>query len=97
VGSGCDFKAMNQDDAYAEELYIALPLIGRVEVGGAKGVKEMREKPNTKKVPTDEAYYVGAAELADKFIVLMQQGRDPLFLSTSTWDLVQTSLDHEMN
>ena len=43
-----------------------------------------------KNVPTDEAYYVSAHELADRIIALMQQGLDPLFLSTSTWALVQT-------
>jgi hypothetical protein len=51
----------------------------------------MATNPNTKKVPTDEAYYVSAADLADKIIVLMQHGLTPLFLSTSTWALVQAS------
>ena len=44
-----------------------------------------------KNVPTDEAYYVSAHELADRIIALMQQGLDPLFLRTSTWALVHTS------
>jgi hypothetical protein len=39
---------------------------------------------------TNEGYYVNAADLADKIIVLMQHGLDPLFISTSTWALVQT-------
>jgi hypothetical protein len=42
-----------------------------------------------KNVPTDEAYYVSAADLADKIVVLVQCGFDPLLLSTSTWALVQ--------
>jgi hypothetical protein len=50
----------------------------------------MAATKNTKP-PTDEAYYVSAAELADKIILLMQQGFDPLFLSTSAWTFVQTS------
>jgi hypothetical protein len=51
----------------------------------------MATNPNTKRVPTDEAYYVSAADLADEIILLMQYGLDPLLLSTSTGDLVQTS------
>jgi hypothetical protein len=44
-----------------------------------------------KGVPTDDAYFVSAADLADKIIVLMQHGLNPLFLSASTWALVQAS------
>jgi hypothetical protein len=50
----------------------------------------MEINQNAKKSLTDEAYYVSAADLADKIIVLMQQGFDPLLLSSSTWALVQT-------
>jgi hypothetical protein len=39
---------------------------------------------------TNEGYYVNAADLADEIAVLMQHGLDPLFISTSTWALVQT-------
>jgi hypothetical protein len=51
----------------------------------------MATNPNTKKITTDEAYYMSAADLADKIIVLMQHGLNPLFLSASTWALVQAS------
>ena len=51
----------------------------------------MRWQQPKKKVPTDEAYYVSAADLADKIIVLMQHGFDPLLLSTSTWAFARTS------
>jgi hypothetical protein len=57
----------------------------------------METYPNTKKILTDEVFYVNAADLADKVIVLMQQGFDPLFLSTSTWALVQTSQCQAIN
>jgi hypothetical protein len=57
----------------------------------------METNPITTKVAMDEAYYVSAADLADKIIVLMQQGLDPLFLSTSTWALVQTSQCQAIN
>jgi hypothetical protein len=68
-----------------------------VEGGQIQEPNEMATNPNTKKLPTDEAYYVSAADLADKIIVLMQQGLDPLFLSTSTWALVQTSQCQAVN
>jgi hypothetical protein len=54
-------------------------------------------KLNIKKTLTDEVFYASAADLADKIIVLMQQGLDPLFLSTSTWALVQTSQGRAIN
>jgi hypothetical protein len=57
----------------------------------------METNPNAKKTLTDEVFYVSAADLADKVIVLMQQGFDPLFLSTSTWALVQTSQCQAIN
>jgi hypothetical protein len=61
-----------------------------VGVGEAKGPNEMETHSNVKKTLTDEAYHVSAADLADKIIVLMQQGFDPLLLSSSTWAVVQT-------
>jgi hypothetical protein len=57
----------------------------------------METKPNIKKVPTNEAFYVSVADLADKVIVLMQHGLDPLLLSTSTWALVQASQGQAIN
>ena len=44
-----------------------------------------------KKIPTDDAYYVSAAELADKIIVLMQRGCNPLQLNRRTRVIFQTS------
>jgi hypothetical protein len=57
----------------------------------------METNPNIKKVPTNEVFYVSAADLADKIIVLMQHGLDPLLLSTSTWALVQASQCQAIN
>jgi hypothetical protein len=57
----------------------------------------METNPNIKQVPTNEVFHVSAADLADKIIVLMQHGLDPLLLSTSTWALVQTSQCHAIN
>jgi hypothetical protein len=47
--------------------------------------------------PINEGYYVNAADLADKIVVLMQHGLDPLFISISTWALVQTSQYQAIN
>ena len=100
MGAGADFKAMNQDNPHAEELYIA-PVDFReqrgCELSEAQGADEMKTNRNANKATTDEAYYVSAADLADKIIVLMQQGSDPLLLSTSTWALVQTSQCQAIN
>jgi hypothetical protein len=57
----------------------------KVEAGETQATISMKRKPNTTKATTDDLY----ADLEDKLIVLMQQGRDPLLLSTSTWALVQ--------
>jgi len=67
------------------------------ERGEAKELNEMETNPNTKKVPTNEVFHVSAADLADKIIVLMQHGVDPLLLSTSTWALVQASQCQAIN
>jgi hypothetical protein len=69
----------------------ALPITTGVEGSEVQEPNGMATNPNTREVPTDEAYYVSAADLADKIIILMQQGFDPLFLSTSTWASLQTS------
>jgi hypothetical protein len=63
------------------------------------GVQELNEMAVTKQkmAPTDEAYYVSAADLADKIIVLMLRGLDPLSLSSSTWAVVQTSQCQAIN
>ena len=54
-------------------------------------VRRLNEDGNQEQQWTkNEGYYVNAADLADKMAVLMQYGLDPLFISTSTWALVQT-------
>jgi hypothetical protein len=58
-------------------------------------LNEMATKNN--KALTNEAYHVSAADLADKIVVLMQQGFDPLFLSTSTWALVRANQSQAIN
>jgi hypothetical protein len=47
-------------------------------------------KSNTKipRVPTDDVYYVSAADVADKLIERMRRGLDPLLLSSCSWDLL---------
>ena len=87
---------MNAVNSHAERAVYrvgGLPRTTGVDGGEAEERNEMATSPNPKKAPTDEAYYVSAPELADKIIVLMQQGLDPLFLGTATWAPDQTSLD----
>lgn len=74
-----------------------LPSTTGVEAGEAKELNEMEANPNIEKVPANEVFYVSAADLADKIIVLMQHGLDPLLLSTSTWALVQASQCQAIN
>jgi hypothetical protein len=100
VGSDSNFKAMNGDNPRAESALSGageFPRTTGVEVGEAKGLNEMETKPSIKKLPTNEAFCVSAADLADKIIILMQHGFAPLFLSTSTWALVQTSRCQAIN
>jgi hypothetical protein len=73
-----------------------LPRTAGVELGRAQELNAMVATKNNN-LPTDEAYYVSAAELAHKIIVLMQQGLDPLFLSTYTWALVQMNQCQTIN
>jgi hypothetical protein len=54
-------------------------------------VQELNEMPATKNVPTDDAYYVSAADLADKIIVLMQRGSNPLHRSRRMRVIFETS------
>jgi hypothetical protein len=99
-GTFSDFKAMNEDEPHAERTVYRrgqFPRTAGVEVGKAKGLNEMETNPNGKKALTDEAYYVNAADLADKSIVLMQQGLDPFFLSISTWAVVQADQCQAVN
>jgi hypothetical protein len=100
VGSGSNFMAMNGDNPRAERGVCKnageLRRTTGVEVGRAKGLNEM-DKSNTKKVPKNEVFYVNAADLADKNIVLTRHGLDPLLLSTSTWALVQASQCQAIN
>jgi hypothetical protein len=46
--------------------------------------------PKNKNVPTDEAHYVSAADLADKILAFMQRGCHPLQLSKFTRALFHT-------
>ncbi len=42
----------------------------------------MKKTMNTIKAPTDDIYYVSAADVADKIIDHMRRGLDPLLLSS---------------
>jgi hypothetical protein len=66
----------------------ALPRTAGVELGALRELNEMATKND--KALTNDACHLSAADLADKIVVLMQHGLDPLFISTSTWALVQT-------
>jgi hypothetical protein len=56
------------------------------EFGKADG-RSMKRNANSPRVPTDDVYYVSAADVADKLIDRMRRGLDPLLLSGS-WDLL---------
>jgi hypothetical protein len=43
----------------------------------------MKKTMNTIKAPTDDIYYVSAAEVADKIIDHMRRGLDPLLFLSS--------------
>jgi hypothetical protein len=51
------------------------------------GGRLMKRIDNNSRVPTDDVYYVSAADVADKLIERMRRGLDPLLLSSS-WDLL---------
>ena len=57
------------------------------EFGKADG-RLMKRNANTPRVPTDDIYYVSAADVADKLIDRMRRGLDPLLLSSRSWDLL---------
>jgi hypothetical protein len=48
----------------------------------------MKRIANIPRAPTDDVYYVSAADVADKLIDRMRRGLDPLLLSSSSWDLL---------
>jgi hypothetical protein len=73
----------------------AVPRTAGVELDAVRELNEMATTNNNALI--NDAYYVNAAELADKIVVLMQHGLDPLFISTSTWALVQTSQFQAVN
>ncbi len=56
------------------------------EFGKADG-RLMKRTGNNSSMPTDDVYYVSAADVADKLIDRMRRGLDPLLLSSS-WDLL---------
>jgi hypothetical protein len=90
VGSVSNLRAMKKHKPNAKKSCMA-----SVRFREPREFNEMATKNN--KALTNEAYYVSAADLADKIVVLMQQGLDPLFLSTSTWALVQASQCQAVN
>jgi hypothetical protein len=47
----------------------------------------MKRNAKLPEQPTDDAYYVSAADVADKLIDRMRRGLDPLLLSGCSWDL----------
>jgi hypothetical protein len=49
----------------------------------------MKRIVKTSRAPTDDAYYVSAADVADKLLDRMRRGLDPLLLS---WDLFPAGL-----
>jgi hypothetical protein len=51
-------------------------------IGISKGSK-MKKAMHTIKAPTDDIYYVSAADVADKIIDHMRRGSDPLLFSSS--------------
>jgi hypothetical protein len=59
------------------------------ELGKADG-RLMKRITNSPRVPTDDVYYVSAADVADKLIDRMRRGSDPLLLSSGSWDLLPT-------
>jgi hypothetical protein len=91
-GIGSNFNAMNEANSHAEKRSDGvgeLPRIAGVEVAEAQGDSmSMERKQNTTAAPTDEAYFVSAADLADKIISLMQRGLNPMQLSNSAWLLI---------
>jgi hypothetical protein len=51
-------------------------------------VAQMKRIGKIPKPPTDDVYYVSAADVADKLIDRMRRGLDPLLWSGSSWDLL---------
>jgi hypothetical protein len=59
-----------------------------VDCGTAFGKAEGRLMKRIAKItrpPTDDVYYVSAADVADKLIDRMRRGLDPLLLSSCSW------------
>jgi hypothetical protein len=48
----------------------------------------MKRNAKNPRVPTDDVYYVSAADVADKLIDRMRRGLDPLLLSSCSRDLL---------
>jgi hypothetical protein len=48
----------------------------------------MKKIVNTQKTPTDDIYYVSAADVADKLIERMRRGLDPLLFGSSSLALI---------
>jgi hypothetical protein len=56
-------------------------------VGKAEG-RLMKRIGKITRPPTDDVYYVSAADVADKLIDRMRRGLDPLLLSSFSWALL---------
>jgi hypothetical protein len=54
----------------------------------------MKRNAKNPRVPTDDVYYVSAADVADKLIDRMRRGLNPLLLSSSSWDLLAGPIMH---
>ena len=48
----------------------------------------MKNVSDIRNAPTDDIYYVSAADIADKIIERMRRGLDPLLLSSSSLTLI---------
>jgi hypothetical protein len=48
----------------------------------------MKRTAKIPRPPTDDAYYVSAADVADKLIDRMRRGLDPLLWSNCSWELL---------
>jgi hypothetical protein len=51
-------------------------------------VSDMKRIVKTQKAPTDDLYYVSAADIADKLIDRMRRGMDPLLFASSSLALL---------
>jgi hypothetical protein len=74
------FKPSTEGPVWTEEEHSSTRTSWGAEF--SKGSK-MEKNMNTVKAPTDDIYYVSAADVADKIIDHMRRGLDPLLFSSS--------------